>query len=234
MAEHLRISRHYCNVFGNDTLEDDDETCWQIVDGACLDGVPGAVLISQVLSPAECDQLIKLTESAGYHPDGPMGIVLHDRYVRQNDSCVLIASEAFNKLLFDRCSGSLPLECGGGELCGINRRWRFYKYHPGDIFRAHVDPGGLTGGGFDESGTLIPDSFGDRKSQMTFLLFLNDEFDGGATRFFVDPVMPRFGSVEQCSRIVSVPPSQGSVLCFFHGNHQFSPWHEGQELAAGT
>ena len=116
----------------------------------------------------------------------------------------------------------------------MNRRWRFYKYHPGDIFRAHVDPGRWTGSGFDEAGNLVPDCFGDRESHMTFLLYLNDEFEGGTTRFFIDPVNPHLGEAGHCSRVVSVAPSQGSALCFFHGNHPLSPWHEGGALTAGT
>ena len=34
-----------------------------------VEGVPGAVLIPNVLSSVECDQLIKLTEAAGYDQD---------------------------------------------------------------------------------------------------------------------------------------------------------------------
>lgn len=198
----------------------------------CVDGVPGAVLVRGVLSPDECDQLIKLTESAGYDEDAPTRL---GRHVRHNENCVLVASEAFNDLIFERCRSSLPPVVAGGKLSGINRRWRFYKYHPGDLFRAHIDPGGWTGSGFDAAtGRLLPDAFGDRVSMMTFLLYLNDEFEDGATRFFIDPIRPSLGEVGRCRDIVSVSPERGSVLCFFHGEHPLSPWHEGGQLTAGT
>lgn len=195
-----------------------------------LTSIPGAIVIPDALSPSECDQLIKLTESAGYGEDAPTRL---GRHVRHNDNCVLVANTHFNNLIFERCQASLPPTCCGGGLCGINRRWRFYKYHPGDIFRAHIDPGGWTGSGFDD-GVLIPDCFGDRVSRMTLLLYLNDEFTGGATRFFKDPHRPQLGNAGNCSEVVSVEPSQGNVLCFFHGHHPLSPWHEGASLLSGT
>lgn len=193
--------------------------------------IPGARVLPNVLSQSECDQLIKLTESAGYDEDAPTRL---GRHVRKNENCVVLASEAFNNMLFERCRAGLPSRSCGGVLCGINRRWRFYKYHPGDIFRAHIDPGGWTGSGIDESGELIPDCFGDRVSQMTLLIYLNDDFVGGATRFFIDPVRPHLGHVENCDQIVSVPPQRGAALCFFHGNHPMSPWHEGGVIQSGT
>lgn len=226
MSENHTVQRCSSDTSEQDAMIGDDDIC-----GNDVDGVPGAVLISNVLSPTECDQLIKLTESAGYDQDAPTRL---GRHVRQNENCVLVANEAFNDIIFERCRGKLPAMSCGGELCGINRRWRFYKYHCGDIFRAHIDPGGWTGSGFDKNGGLIGDCFGDRVSQMTFLLYLNDEFDGGETRFFVNPVRPCLGDAGQCSQIVSVSPSQGTALCFFHGNHALSPWHEGGKLTAGT
>merc|ERR1719326_1944257 len=145
--------------------------------------VPGAIIIPDALSSSECDQLIKLTESAGYDEDAPTRL---GRNVRHNENCVMIASETFNDILFERCCARLPSECLG-QLHGINRRWRFYKYNPMDIFRAHINPGGWTGSGIDDDGALISDCFGDCVSRMTLLVYLNDEFAGGSTRFFINP-----------------------------------------------
>ena len=82
----------------------------------------------------------------------------------------------------------------------------FYKYNPGDIFRAHVDPGGWTGSGFDKDGRLLDDCFGDRVSAMTFLLYLNDEFEGGATRFFIPAIYP------EATRVAEVLPGSWVLL----------------------
>eukprot|EP00747_Dinoflagellata_sp_TGD_P166656 gnl/TRDRNA2_/TRDRNA2_189790_c0_seq1.p1 gnl/TRDRNA2_/TRDRNA2_189790_c0~~gnl/TRDRNA2_/TRDRNA2_189790_c0_seq1.p1 ORF type:complete len:317 (+),score=23.33 gnl/TRDRNA2_/TRDRNA2_189790_c0_seq1:106-951(+) len=196
-----------------------------------VDGVPGAFLAHNVLSSSECDRLVQLTESAGYDHDAPTRL---GREVRKNDNCVLIATEADNNAIFERCYSCFPASVSGAEVCGINRRWRFYRYGPGDTFRAHMDPGGWTGSGIDDKGRLLNDAFGDRASQLTFLLYLNDDFDGGSTRFFMQPARPRLGDAGHCKSIVTVQARKGSVLCFFHGNHALSPWHEGEEVRAGT
>eukprot|EP00931_Biecheleriopsis_adriatica_P074202 TRINITY_DN48318_c0_g1_i1.p1 TRINITY_DN48318_c0_g1~~TRINITY_DN48318_c0_g1_i1.p1 ORF type:complete len:286 (-),score=45.15 TRINITY_DN48318_c0_g1_i1:22-819(-) len=194
-------------------------------------GVPGAFLQRNVLTPEECEQLMRLTEAAGYGSDAPTRL---GRHIRKNDNCVIVADEATNSTIFERCRRSFPSAVHGGEVCGINRRWRFYRYGPGDIFRAHIDPDGWTGSGFDSGGRLLDDAYGDRTSRMTLLIYLNDAFEGGGTRFFVNPTRPRLGCAEPCHHIVRVSPEQGSALCFFHGRHEQSPWHEGEELGAGV
>lgn len=37
--------------------------------------------------------------------------------------------------IYDRCKHLLPKEVDGGEVAGLNARWRLYKYGPEDIFR---------------------------------------------------------------------------------------------------
>ena len=50
------------------------------------------------------------------------------------------------------------------------------------VYRPHVD-GAWPGSGFSE-GKVLFDAFGDRWSRLTFLLYLNDGFEGGATTFY--------------------------------------------------
>ena len=74
----------------------------------------------------------------------------------------------------------------GGAVCGLNARWRLYKYNPSDIFRAHTD-GSWPGSGFTPDGSLEFDIYKDRFSHLTFVLYLNDNFEGGETTFFLPP-----------------------------------------------
>jgi hypothetical protein len=86
--------------------------------------------------------------------------------------------------------------------------------------------GAWPGSGIDTAGNLVDDLFGDRFSQLTFLLYLDDDYDGGETSFVV-------GSGREASRIVSVAVPKGSALCFFHGEHHMSPLHEGSLVTRG-
>ena len=157
----------------------------------------------------------------GYSEDAPVSLA---RDVRQNENCVWIADEALNDAIFERARACLPAGVDGGPLVGLNRRWRLYKYNPGDIFKVHTD-GSWPGSGLDKSGKLVKDIFGDRWSQLTFVLYLNDDFVGGATRFFSRPN-------GECT--ASVPAERGAALCFFHGEHPWSPLHEGGKVTRGT
>ena len=70
---------------------------------------------------------------------------------------------------------------------------------------------------------------------MTFLIFLNEDYEGGATRFLVnvdDPAQP----VRRQSRIkeVDVRTPAGSVLCFPHGLHPLHRVHSGETIVRGT
>ena len=56
-------------------------------------------------------------------------------------------------------------------------------------------------------------------SQLSFVLYLTDDFDGGETTFYI----PAGG---EYYRKFSSPAICGSALCFFHGPHPLSPLHE--------
>ena len=91
----------------------------------------------------------------------------------------------------------------------------------------HTD-GSWPGSGIDERGKLVRDIYGDRWSQLTFLIYLDGEYTGGETTFFVPDQGQRSGS------LVSVAVPKGSVLCFFHGEHEHSLLHEGSLVTKGV
>ena len=63
---------------------------------------------------------------------------------------------------------------------GLNERWRFYRYDPGQAFRWHRD-------GAYERNAL-------ERSRLTFMVYLNEDFAGGETRFETFAVRPRTGT----------------------------------------
>ena len=75
-------------------------------------------------------------------------------------------------------------------------------------------------------GELLDNAYDDRWSQLTFLLFLNDDFEGGATRFYLDPA--------DKTRVVDVRTPRGGALCFPHGMHPLHCVHGSQPITAGT
>ncbi len=76
----------------------------------------------------------------------------------------------------------------GVPAVGVNERFRFYRYTPGQYFRVHRD------GAFRRPGT-------DEQSLYTLMIYLSDVEEGGTTRFH------EFG--------LEVTPEPG-LLCAFH------------------
>lgn len=185
---------------------------------------PGAFLLHGCLTPGECEHIIQTAEKIGFIEDSATG----GRSVRQMESCQTLMSEETLGAVFRRFAEKLPPGLRGERPLGLNARWRVYKYNPGDTFRKHTD-GGWPGGGVDAAtGVYKSDVHGDRWSQVTWVMYLNEGFEGGATRFF-----RRVGD-EDFEVAGDVEPKRGSAMCFFHGKHPLSPLHEGSPVVAGT
>jgi hypothetical protein len=57
-------------------------------------------------------------------------------------------------------------------------------HRPGAVYRPHVD-GAWPGSGVDAAtGEYVFDALGDRWSRLTFLVYLNDGFEGGCTTYY--------------------------------------------------
>lgn len=122
----------------------------------------------------------------------------------------------------------MPQEMGGRKLGGVNARWRLFRYYSGAIYRPHID-GAWPGSGLDEEGKYTDDAFGGTMySKLTFLIYLNGGFEGGATTFF----LPREGEPGYIEAR-GVRPREGAVLCFPHGDAEGSLVHEGSAVAEG-
>ena len=170
-------------------------------------GVPGALVIPQLLTPAECQQFVTLTEAMGY---GSTAAISLGSGIRQNQTVTWLADSSVASAIFRRAQPALPVEIEGQRPVGLNTRLRFYRYGDQCVFRPHVD-----GSWMGEEGHW---------SKMTFLLYLTSDFEGGATTFFLPAPG---GRRDRPQRAVSVKPASGSALLFMHGSHPLSPLHEG-------
>lgn len=198
-----------------------------------IDTVPGAFHLLNVLEPRECDALIGLSEACGYLPDAAVSL---PRAIRHNDNLTWVADAVTTDLLWQRCAPAVnlaPALYQGRRAVGLNARFRFYRYGPGDYFAPHTDgawPGSQVIG--DE---LVADAFGDRWSQLSCVVFLSDAYAGGSTCFYVsaaDPARPARSGEKALE--VSVRTPRGAALCFPHGTHPLHCLHSSESIRSGT
>lgn len=216
--------------------------------------IPGAMLLSGVLSPLECAQFIVAAERLGYTPDSVDGI----------DNVVWLADESLLGPLYARVESLLPPVLEGHVLRGINARLRLFRYYQQAEYRPHID-GAWPGSGLLPNGEYTDDAFnGDRHSRLTFLVYLNDGFEGGTTTFFLPGHdAPPAGESADCAiieeegaakkhteddkggvgikevgvgyiEVRKVQPQMGAVLVFPHGSASGSLVHEGSAVTKGV
>lgn len=198
-----------------------------------IDEVPGTFQLLNVLSVEECQRVIEITESLGYLEDAAVSL---PRSVRHNHNITWVVDEATDKIIWDRCKHLFNDEkkiFDGKKPLGLNARFRLYRYQEGDFFKTHTD--GSWSGSRVIDGELIADAYPDRWSQMTFLIFLTDDFEGGETQFIInknDPEAP-VQSVEEV-KTVSIRTPIGGVLCFPHGTHPLHRLHSSEPITSGV
>jgi len=188
--------------------------------------VPGGFQLMNVLSTAECQQIIGLTESLGYLPDAAVSL---PRSVRHNYSLTWVADDLTTDIVWRRCQPLMNInpEIFDNRLAlGLNARFRFYRYQAGDYFSPHTD--GAWPGSRVIDRQLVTNAFSDRWSQLTFLLFLSDDYEGGSTQFYLPSNKPGETTV------VNVKTPVGGVLCFPHGMHPLHCLHSSEAIVSGT
>jgi len=198
-----------------------------------VEGVPGTFQLLNVLSRDECLRFIELTESLGYLPDAAVSL---PRSVRHNHNTTWVVDEQTDGIIWSRCKDFTCDEKGffdNKQTLGLNARFRFYRYERGDFFKPHTD--GAWPGSRATQRLLIPNAYPDRFSQMSVLLFLSDDYEGGATQFWVnkhDSTLPARGHDE--AELVSVKTPAGGALCFPHGLHPLHCLHSSEEISSGV
>lgn len=185
-----------------------------------IEYLDGAFILHHVLNDHECDQFSDISKKMGYHLDAPVSL---PHSVRHNSNVNWIVHSDIVETIWNRCSPLIHDRVGTNVAAGLNSRFRFYQYGPGDFFKPHTD--GAWPGSKIVDNQLVHDAFGDRLSQMSFLLFLSDNYTGGRTLFFTGPSF---------KEVVCVATPKGAALCFPHGFHPKQYLHAGETIESGT
>lgn len=170
---------------------------------------PYIIQVDSAFNEAECRQLIKRIESLG--PEvatiNTFRGVEVDRDVRNNDR-VMIDDVDLAETVMRRIGSRAPAFIHGHELVGANERFRCYRYQAGMRFKPHAD------GCFRRNDQ--------ERSFYSALVYLNEEFVGGATTFLTEPE-------------VAITPQTGKILLFQHPIiHEGSLVTEGVKYVART
>ncbi|MCA9173685.1 MAG: 2OG-Fe(II) oxygenase [Planctomycetales bacterium] len=156
--------------------------------------------VSEFLDRDECLAHIEFAESMGF-ADAPITTASGPQMRKdiRNNARVMFDSQDRAGELWSRLEMYVPHMLGPWRACGVNERLRYYRYEAGQQFDWHFD------GYFErENG---------QRSQLTFLVYLNDGFAGGHTAF----------------DRVSVEPREGLALCFVH-----AILHKGEPVLDGV
>jgi hypothetical protein len=172
------------------------------LDGDSIDlSAPLVFTVPDVMTAGDCKAMIGMLEEQGFD-DAPISTMLGpvmDKKVR-NNTRVMFDHVELAARLYARLAAALP-GLGGTTPCGANERFRAYKYEPGQRFAPHFD------------GCFARNHY--ERSELTLMVYLNEGFGGGATRFL------DYG--------LEVTPKTGMALLFQH-----RILHEGCEVTQGT
>ena len=211
-----------------------------------------AFVLEHVLTLDECQQLRAAATQLGWRPDHPTsldqstGIDSCEWLVDESISSVLSdrvrpylphfsgenGGGVNGSVIPENCNAPRrpPITASSGttRFHSINPRWRFFRYGPNCVYRPHID-GSWPASRIDDKGQYECYSHDGEgctiKSYHTFLIYLNDNFQGGQTRFYVpkgDGTLVAYGIAPKC----------GSVLVFSQGNTA-SLLHEGAAVTHG-
>ena len=164
---------------------------------------PYIIQVETAFTKDECDALIEQIESLDpvvatiNTVDGPKV----NRDVRNNDR-VIFDDPQLAATVVDRIGDRAPAEILGRTLVGANERFRCYRYQPGMRFAPHAD------GAFHRNDY--------EQSFYSVLVYLNGDFEGGATTFITEPE-------------VAIQPETGKILLFQH-----PIIHEGSVVTSGV
>jgi prolyl 4-hydroxylase len=138
--------------------------------------------IDDIFTIIECKKLINRAEKIGFEPV--------DRYEYAKYGRVIIDDEILANNLFKKIKDIIPNTINGMKVKKINNIFRFSKYNIDGEFKLHKD-------------SFNQDRYGNR-SAMTLNIFLNENFKGGETDFYLEN--------KKTLRISVIPKSGRGVL----------------------
>jgi len=161
---------------------------------------PQIFIIENFLTDEECDHYIELTKDKVFEEAkiNIGGRQMMSKGVRNNDRLMIFDND-LAKNLFQKAEKFLPKTYEDYKVLDFNEMFRIYKYSSRQRFKMHRD------------GSYIRNE--NEKSFYTFLIYLNDDFEGGETEF---------------ENLFTVTPKKGSALVFYHPLR-----HEGKTLISG-
>lgn len=156
--------------------------------------------IKNFLSKKECDDLIYISEASGYK-EATVSFSSGAKMMKglRNNERILVKDVSLAHKLWEKLQPFCSQVLDQSKAIGLNEQFRFYKYEGGQRFKKHID------GRFKRNEI--------EESRITFLVYLNDDFEGGETAF------------ESCI----IEPQKGTALCFIHELK-----HEGIPVNVGT
>eukprot|EP00939_MAST-03C_sp_MAST-3C-sp1_P001395 g1395.t1 len=228
----------------------DDPTVQRRVD---VPNIPGAFVVTNVLSPAECEQIITIAESSpsGFVSDEPLtGPRVESSPPSRRAKNFVWLSRVLSERLFSRCRRHMPQAMGPRKQHllpprdGLNARLRLYRYYVGSEYRPHVDgswPGSGLRGVRRESTHCSDDDDDDddvdeRENKSTEYVYdaFGDRWSRLTAVFYLNDdmcgghtVFYTPASTEGVIEARGVVPRRGSVLLFPHGGSVGSLVHEG-------
>ena len=170
---------------------------------------PNIYIVEDFFTKEECEKYIEFSEQNGFTKatiQTSKGLVVNANI--RNNSRFSYDNYDFSEKLFEKMKEYLPDTFFSRKICGLNNRVHFYKYDVGQKFDWHMD------------GHYSPDAY--TTSYFTFLVYLNDDFEGGNTSF--DSVATDDGYIS-----FTVEPKVGTALFFYHKNI-----HIGEEITKGV
>lgn len=165
-----------------------------------IDLIENVWLIKNFLTEAECENLITFSEYKGY-TEAEVSIEGASKMMKniRNNDRLIYTDEIWAAKYWEKLKEYCPKNIENWEAIGLNEKFRFYKYSVNQRFKRHID------GRFKRNEN--------EESRITFLIYLNDDFEGGSTIF----------------KDLEVKPKTGDALCFFH-----EIWHEGSIITEGV
>ena len=219
--------------------------------------VPGAFLVPDALSIADCEDIIQTCEqlqfgkySAGKNNHGALQVLVSDDAARRVSAAI---SRHVDLSILDDLPSPPSEQADEAEdddvrytVAGINKRWRVYRYAPdGDeTFSPHIDAAFAPSDLSEDGSTLVWDATPngeDIVSRLTILMYLNDDFAGGSTNFFV-PKAEQMNETDELELLAAVKPKAGSMLLFPQAVGEEAveyarthwPQHEGSPVKGGS
>jgi len=170
------------------------------------------------ITSEQCKQFIAKSETTGFD-EAAINVGGHQEVFKQvrNNERILFDDLALAESLFIQLKPYIPEQIEDWRVSGLNERFRFYRYDKYQFFRWHKD------GVYKRSEH--------EESKLTFMIYLNDEFDGGSTDFKCTEKVEGSKSYEE----YRVWPKSGMALLFYHKLlHQGAPITHGRKYILRT